>query len=374
MLAMSGALAGQPPEADQRVDERAPIDRGLSAELAEQPLRRAAGRSSPRHPTDRRGAGRNTTSAIASASTPPTPSITVGPNCSSRKTPAISSRLPPTIGATRIPTVAVLRRRRTEQVRRRGARPSRRRRDGGARALARSCGRWCRRTAWRRPGNRVIPPPMPLRPASTRPVQAAIGTPAARSKSFEADSESVRGVIAANVVVRAVSIPLSGRVRPGHDVVREDRPGNRFARARRHRHALAERDRATTLGHPALGHCVVILQRAEELDVEIDRREERLAREGPHQLRERARRRATRRAHRRERAPNLAADRFGTASACGSSRRARPRPASRAGWEHVVARSGELHPPGPHFGRQLLVLLCTAHACVTVEGRLGRTR
>ena len=40
------------------------------------------------------GAGRKTTSAIASARMPPTPSITVGPNCGSRTTPAISSRLP----------------------------------------------------------------------------------------------------------------------------------------------------------------------------------------------------------------------------------------------------------------------------------------
>ena len=46
------------------------------------------------------GAGRNTTSATASARMPPTPSITVGPNCGSRSTPAISSRLPRIIGAT----------------------------------------------------------------------------------------------------------------------------------------------------------------------------------------------------------------------------------------------------------------------------------
>ena len=46
------------------------------------------------------GAGRNTTSATASARMPPTPSITVGPNWASRSTPAISSRLPRIIGAT----------------------------------------------------------------------------------------------------------------------------------------------------------------------------------------------------------------------------------------------------------------------------------
>ena len=46
------------------------------------------------------GTGRNTTSATASANTPPTPSITFGPNCGSRTMPAISSRLPLTIGAT----------------------------------------------------------------------------------------------------------------------------------------------------------------------------------------------------------------------------------------------------------------------------------
>ena len=50
------------------------------------------------------GTSRNTTSASASASTPPTPSITVIPNCGSRLSPAISSRVPRTIGATRRPT------------------------------------------------------------------------------------------------------------------------------------------------------------------------------------------------------------------------------------------------------------------------------
>jgi hypothetical protein len=41
---------------------------------------------------------------MASASTPPTPSITAIPNCGSRTSPAMSSRLPATIGATRTPT------------------------------------------------------------------------------------------------------------------------------------------------------------------------------------------------------------------------------------------------------------------------------
>ena len=50
------------------------------------------------------GAGRKTTSAIASARMPPSPSITVGPNCSSRNNPTISSRLPRIIGATSTPT------------------------------------------------------------------------------------------------------------------------------------------------------------------------------------------------------------------------------------------------------------------------------
>ncbi len=45
------------------------------------------------------GAGRNTTSATASARMPPTPSITIAPNWASWTTPAISSRLPDTIGA-----------------------------------------------------------------------------------------------------------------------------------------------------------------------------------------------------------------------------------------------------------------------------------
>ena len=62
------------------------------------------------------GAGRNTTSATASARMPPTPSITVGPNCGSRTTPAISSRLPRTIGATSTPTSPSCGRGRGEQL------------------------------------------------------------------------------------------------------------------------------------------------------------------------------------------------------------------------------------------------------------------
>ena len=50
------------------------------------------------------GTRRIETSAIASARMPPTPTITVMPNCGSRASPAISSRLPRTIGATRTPT------------------------------------------------------------------------------------------------------------------------------------------------------------------------------------------------------------------------------------------------------------------------------
>ena len=46
------------------------------------------------------GTTRNATSATASASTPPTPTMTHGPNCGSVCTPAISSRDPRTIGAT----------------------------------------------------------------------------------------------------------------------------------------------------------------------------------------------------------------------------------------------------------------------------------
>ena len=50
------------------------------------------------------GASRNTTSAIASASTPPSPSMTHGPNSLSVCRPAISSRAPRTIGETRSAT------------------------------------------------------------------------------------------------------------------------------------------------------------------------------------------------------------------------------------------------------------------------------
>ena len=46
------------------------------------------------------GTSRKATSATASARIPPTPSITVMPNCASWCRPAISSRLPRSIGAT----------------------------------------------------------------------------------------------------------------------------------------------------------------------------------------------------------------------------------------------------------------------------------
>ncbi len=50
------------------------------------------------------GTSRSTTSATASARTPPTPSMTVGPNWGSSDRPAISSRVPDTMGATSTPT------------------------------------------------------------------------------------------------------------------------------------------------------------------------------------------------------------------------------------------------------------------------------
>lgn len=50
------------------------------------------------------GASRTATSSMASAKTPPTPTITAGPNCGSRITPAMSSRFPDTMGAIRIDT------------------------------------------------------------------------------------------------------------------------------------------------------------------------------------------------------------------------------------------------------------------------------
>ena len=51
-------------------------------------------------PTSSTGAGRNATSAMTSAITPPIPSITVGPNWGSTSIPAMSSRVPLIIGAT----------------------------------------------------------------------------------------------------------------------------------------------------------------------------------------------------------------------------------------------------------------------------------
>ena len=93
------------------------------------------------------GAGRNTTSATASARMPPTPSITVGPNWGSRTTPAINSRLPETIGATSTVDVTVVGRGGGEQFGWPPPRPRHDRRGGASRDRARSCGRSRRRSA-----------------------------------------------------------------------------------------------------------------------------------------------------------------------------------------------------------------------------------
>ena len=67
---------------------------------AEQRLGGAGRRSCRAASTRSIGTRRMATSATASARMPPTPTITVMPNCGSSASPAISSRLPRTIGAT----------------------------------------------------------------------------------------------------------------------------------------------------------------------------------------------------------------------------------------------------------------------------------
>ena len=79
---------------------RVAIDRGLAAERPEQRLGREVVEEVARRRARSSGTRRNATSPSASASTPPTPNITHGPNCGSRTSPAISSRVPRTIGAT----------------------------------------------------------------------------------------------------------------------------------------------------------------------------------------------------------------------------------------------------------------------------------
>ena len=78
------ALGDQPPEPDQRPRQDVTVDRRLAAELAEQPGRGEVVDHLRGRRRRRAEPGRNTTSAIASARTPPTPSMTVGPNCGSR--------------------------------------------------------------------------------------------------------------------------------------------------------------------------------------------------------------------------------------------------------------------------------------------------
>ena len=134
-------------------------------------------RSSRRRRSASIGTGRNTTSATASARMPPTPSITVGPNCGSRTTPAISSRFPAIIGATSTDDGAVLGRGGAEQLGRGASTAIGGRRGAAAPGPARSCGRWRRRSAWPPPGSPSSSAASP-RPSGRRPgVPAAIGTP-----------------------------------------------------------------------------------------------------------------------------------------------------------------------------------------------------
>ena len=105
-----GRRRGGRREAGEAEQDRRPARRGRRR--ARRGTGRAAsgwrGRRSARRRRGRRaGTSRNATSPSASASTPPMPSITHGPNCGSRTSPAISSRLPRTIGATSSSTVAV---------------------------------------------------------------------------------------------------------------------------------------------------------------------------------------------------------------------------------------------------------------------------
>ena len=114
----------------------------------------ASRRSSPRRRSSVSGAGRNTTSAIASARMPPTPSMTVAPNCGSRTRPTISSRLPAHHRRDQHADVTVVGGRCRQQFGRAASTAARRRRASVGRGHARSCGRSRRRRAWRRPGSR----------------------------------------------------------------------------------------------------------------------------------------------------------------------------------------------------------------------------
>ena len=80
------ALGDHAADGHERGRKGVSVDCRLAAELAEQ-LRRRQVVDHLGGVVASSGAGRNTTSAIASAKMPPTPSITVGPNCGSRERP-----------------------------------------------------------------------------------------------------------------------------------------------------------------------------------------------------------------------------------------------------------------------------------------------
>ena len=143
--AQVGVGLGRRDRPSEHVDQRRPVDGGLAPERAEQRL----GREVVDHVlgVDRvdRARGGCATSATASARMPPTPSITVMPNCGSSVRPAISSRLPCTIGATRTatsPSSGVAAASSSAAAAAHGVGVGRGR---AARGRARSCGRWRRR-------------------------------------------------------------------------------------------------------------------------------------------------------------------------------------------------------------------------------------
>ena len=187
------------------------------------------------------------TSATASARMPPTPSITVMPNCGSSASPAISSRLPRSIGATSTPTSPSSGGGRGQQVGGRGrtasasARPSRTRPRSVLWAMASPHSLATTGIADRRPR------PTAAASGSATTCSAGMGTPCAARSALDSASDRVR-VPRIRVVDRHGCVPYSAM-----SDASAERAAPRAA-VRGHRGLLRP---AVVLGRPGRGDGVV---------------------------------------------------------------------------------------------------------------------
>ena len=209
---MVGSASAAADSADEHVDERLAVDGRLAAELAEQRLGRRGRRSAPRR---RAGvSGHEPEGDVGDAPRRGRRRRRASPSCRTAGRGEPGDQL----AVARAPSARPARRRRRPRVGRRRAALGGRAHGVGvaeaaaARGPARSCGRWRRRTAWRRPGSRARrrrPPPRRRRRRAARPGPARRGRP---SSAFDSTSERV-GHRARTVAGRDRRLPIAGHHR-----------------------------------------------------------------------------------------------------------------------------------------------------------------